>query len=117
MFLILATLIFLLTYFEARHSDPYEVAERFLYTDARVKEAVGPVARVDFRFWDGFEYSGGEAKFTFTVIGRNGASVTDVHLRSLSGAWSVLTVELRDGGGLASRIVGFTAEREVSPIG
>lgn len=103
-------LLFVVLYFTERHSDSYEAAERFLASDARVASFVGPVARVDFKFWAGFEavasLNGGEAHYTFEVAGSKGVSTIEVHLRSSSGIWQVVTADARFSGGTVSRIVG-----------
>lgn len=104
------SLLLAVLYVVARHTDPYEAAERFLLSDVRVSAAVGSVNRVDFKFWEGFHFAsssnGGEANFTFEVAGSRGSSVVDVHLRSASGVWRVVTADLRAPGGDAVRIVG-----------
>jgi len=107
---VFASLLFAVLYFTERHSDSYEAAERFLASDARVASIVGPVSRVEFKFWEGFEavssVNGGEAHYTFEVAGSKGVSTVKVHLRSSSGVWRVVTADVRASDGTTSRIVG-----------
>lgn len=114
-------LLLALLYVVARHTDPYEAAERFLMSDARVSAAVGPVKQIDFKFWDGFHFisssNGGEANFTFEVTGGKGVSTIEVHLRSSSGTWHVVTADVRAPGGVATRIVGRTLVPTAAPVG
>jgi hypothetical protein len=102
--LFLALLLGLL-YFVTRNSEPYETAEQFLLSDGRIASAVGPVAQVNFRFWDGFDFTGGNARFTFGVTGSKGSFVVALDLRRSSGVWHVVTADVRALDGSTSRIV------------
>ena len=112
---IFVPLLLVLLHVVARHTDPYEAAEQFLMSDARVAESVGSVARVDFKFWDGFHFAsssnGGEANFTFDVSGSKRVSTIEVHLRSSSGVWRVVIAEVRSSNGETARIVGAAERR------
>lgn len=94
-------------YFFARNTESYEVAEHFLRSDGRIASAVGPVAQVNFKFWEGFHFTGGEASFTFDVTSGKGTSVVSLQLRRSSGVWSVTAADVRAADGSTSRIVGF----------
>ncbi len=112
---VVALIIFLalflpLLYTVARHTEPYETAEQFLLSDDRVASSVGPVDRIDFRFWEGFHFTGGDANFTFEVTGSKGTSIIEMHLRNSSGVWRVVTADVRASDGSTSRIVGFALE-------
>lgn len=104
------SLFLALLYVVARHTDAYEAAQRFIASDARVIESVGSVTRVDFKFWEGFHFTssanGGEANFTFEVVGSKGVSIIEVHLRSSSGVWRVVIADVRSANGATARIVG-----------
>lgn len=103
-------LLLALLFVVERNSDPYEAAERFLSSDVRVAAAVGPVTRIKFKFWAGFDVvsssNGGVANYTFEVTGSKGVSMIEVHLRSSSGVWQVVTADVRSSEGATSRIVG-----------
>ena len=104
-----ASLLFAVLYITERHSDSYEAAERFLASDTRVASIVGPVSRVEFKFWEGFEavssFNGGEAHYTFEVTGSKKMSTVGVHLRSSSGVWRVVAADVRASDGATLRIV------------
>lgn len=111
---VVALIIFLalflpLLYVVARHTEPYETAERFLLSDSRISSSVGPVSRVEFRFWDGFHFTGGDATFAFEVTGSKGTSIIELHLRSSSGVWRVVTADVRTLDGSTTRLVGSSA--------
>ena len=109
-----------LLYVVARHTDPYEAAEQFLSSDARVSAAVGPVTRIDFKFWDGFTFNsssnGGNANFTFAVTGTKGVSVIEVHLRSSAGVWRVVIADVRASDGTSARLVGAACVPSTSAL-
>jgi hypothetical protein len=117
---VFTSLLLTLLYVVTPNTDPYEAAERFLSSDTRVTAVVGPVARTRFRFWDGFHFISsancGEANFTFEVAGSKGASIIEVHLRSSSGVWHVVTADIRSSDGAASRIVGTASEPSRSAL-
>ncbi|RVT47272.1 hypothetical protein [Rubrivivax albus] len=119
--IVFASLLFAVLYFTERHSDSYKAAERFLASDARVASVVGPVTRVEFKFWEGFQAvsssNGGEAQYTFEVNGSKGSSIIEVHLRSSSGVWRVVTADVRAVDGSTSRIVGMTLVPAAVPLG
>jgi hypothetical protein len=109
---VFVSLLLTLLYVVTRQTDAYEAAERFVSSDARVAESVGTVTRIDFKFWEGFQFmssaNGGEANFTFEVVGsKGGISIIEVHLRSSSGTWRVVTADIRSSEGATSRIVGM----------
>lgn len=108
--------LFGLLYVVARHTDPYEVAERFLMSDAHISSSIGPVTRVDLRFWDGFHFTGGDANFTFEVMGSKGVAVVEVSLRRSSGAWHVVTADVRASDGKTSRLVGLALGSSASTL-
>ena len=104
------SLLLSLLYGVTPRTDAYEAAERFVLADARVAESVGSVIRAEFKFWNGFHFTsssnGGEANFTFEVVGSKKVSTVEVHLRSSSGVWRVVTADVRTSDGATSRIVG-----------
>jgi hypothetical protein len=96
-----------LLYFFTRTTEPYETAEHFLRSDGRIVTAVGQVAQVNFKFWEGFHFTGGDASFTFEVTGSKGASVVALQLKRTAGQWRVVAADVRAADGSTSRIVGF----------
>lgn len=112
-------LLLISIYVLTRHTASYEAAEKFLMSDARVSSAVGPVERIKFKFWDGFDFSslpnGGEATFTFEVTSIKGTSIVELHLRSSSGTWRVTAAEVRAPRSLAARIVRTEFSQGVTP--
>lgn len=106
-FVVFVPLMLGLLYFFTRNTEPYETAEHFLRSDGRIASAVGPVAQVNFKFWQGFHFTGGEASFTFEVTGSKGASLVELQLQRSAGTWRVIAADVRAADGSTSRIVGF----------
>lgn len=105
--IVFVPLMFGLLYFFARNTEPYETAENFLRSDGRIASAVGQVAQVSFRFWEGFHFTGGEASFTFEVAGDKGTAVVALQLRRSSGTWRVIAADVRAAAGSTARVVKF----------
>ena len=91
--------LLLMLYLGARHSDAYGKAKRFVSRDSRISSLIGPVHRVDFRFWRGFSVTGHDADFTFLATGGGGSYIVDVRLRHRHGAWRVHDADIRTGDG------------------
>ena len=110
-----ALFLFVLLYVVVRQTDPYEAAEKFVASDARVSALVGSVSRVKLKFWNGFQFisssNGGEANFTFEVTGSERVSTIEVNLRSSAGVWRVVTADIRSDNGVVARIVGVLGFR------
>lgn len=102
-------------YFFTRTTEPYEAAEHFLRSDARIASAVGPVTQVNFKIWEGFHFTGGEANFTFEVAGSKGESVVALQLQRSAGTWRVIAADVRAADGSTSRIVGFASTQFGKP--
>jgi Cytochrome oxidase complex assembly protein 1 len=121
MLAVLSIALFAFLYFDAKSSDPYAAAEHFISTDSRVSEVVGSVSQTKFKYWEGFQIvsaaNGGTANFTFEVVGSKSTSLVEVHLRSSSGVWQVVTADVRTPDGAASRIVGTTASLSACAAG
>src|SRR5258708_22060979 len=90
-------------YLVARNTDPYEEAERFISTDRRVGDLVGPITKADFAFWDGFDFDGSTAVFSFHVIGAKGDFIVTTHLTSNAGRWRVSSVDIHPETGSGAR--------------
>lgn len=114
--IVFAPLMLGLLYFSARNAEPYEVAEYFLRSDQRIASVVGPVAQINFKFWEGFHFTGGDASFTFEVTGSKGASVVVLHLQRSAGAWRVIAADVRPAGGSTSRVVGLVLDNPSTDI-
>lgn len=118
---VIALVVFLvlflpLLYVVARHTEPYDTAEQFLLSDSRIASSVGPVSQINFRFWDGFHFTGGDAAFTFEVTGSKGTSIVELHLRSASGVWRVVTADVCAPDGSTSRVVWFALESSAARL-
>ena len=101
-------LLLLTIYFVATKTDAYEEAERFVHSDPRLLDTVGPVAEVHFRFWNGFQFTGCAANFSFEVVSQKGAFPVDVYLRCNAGRWRVESADIRSPDGQLKRIVGYS---------
>jgi len=102
MFSVVLVLLTVTLFFVAIHTDAYEEAERFTRQDSRVIALIGNVKEVNFRFWDGFEFtsagSGGEANFVLNVVGVNKKAVIDFRLHCLANRWYEEVVYIRVNG-------------------
>lgn len=89
----------------AQNTDSYAVAERFVWTDARIVHEVGQVEGVKFKFWNGFDFAStsdlGGANFTFDVAGANCSVMVQVYLHKKSGVWQVVLANARQKDGAA----------------
>jgi len=110
--------VFFVAVFNARHSDPHEAAEEFVSSDDRIRELVGQVTHVNFRFWDGFHATewanGGNANYFFGVDGKLKKSVVKVRLIGRQGRWSVVAASIRFPNGAILPIVGKIGDAETS---
>jgi hypothetical protein len=102
---IVLPLLLLTLYFVTKSTEAYEEAERFVSADARVVDAIGRISRVEFKFWEGFEFTGSEANFSYEVMSEKGAFTIEVHLRKTSGKWHTETASIRAQNGMEKRIV------------
>ena len=98
-------------YFVVTKTDAYEEAEHFVHSDPRLLDAVGPVAEVRFRFWNGFQFTGCTANFSFEVVSPKGAFPVDVYLRCDAGRWKVERADIRSSDGQPKRVVGNSKSR------
>jgi hypothetical protein len=98
-------LLFLISlYLVTKNTEAYEAAENFVATDARVAAAIGPVKRTDFKFWNGFEFTGSDANFSIGAVADKGEFVIEVRLHCLSGTWQVEEADIRARDGTQTRI-------------
>lgn len=97
-------LLLLTLYFVAKNTDAYEEAERFVAQDARVAASIGNVKKIDFRFWEGFEFTGSNANFSIEATSDKGTFIVDVRVRSVAGAWRVEAADIRARDGTLIRI-------------
>lgn len=104
--------------FVTRNSDSYEAAEAFVSSDGRIRQMLGPVTRVNFRFWDGFHAvesaNGGNANYSFAVVGEQKQSVVKVRLVGRRGQWNVVAASIRFPDGAIQPIVGKIEDAETS---
>ena len=99
-------------HFLATKTDAYKEAERFVHSDPRLLDTVGPVAEVHFRFWNGFEFTGCAANLPFEVVGQKGAFLVDVYLRCNAERWQVESADIRSSDGQLKRIVGNSGAQD-----
>jgi hypothetical protein len=98
-------LLLLGLYLVTKNTDAYEEAARFVEQDARVAASIGTVKKTDFKFWEGFEFTGNNANFSVKATSDRGTFVVDVRLRCVAGAWRVEAADIRGQGGTLTRIV------------
>ncbi len=91
-------LLLLTIYLVTTNTDAYAEAARFVTQDARVTAAIGAVQKSDFKFWDGFEFTGNTANFSIEATSDKGKFVVNVRLRCIAGIWRVETADIEEAG-------------------
>lgn len=98
-------LLLLTLYLVAKNTDAYEEAERFVARDIRVATSVGQVKKTNFKFWEGFEFTGSNANFSIEATSEKDVFIIDVRLRCVAGTWRVEAADIRARDGTQTRIV------------
>lgn len=97
-------LLLLGLYIVTKNTDAYEEAARFVAEDDRVAASIGIVKKTDFRFWEGFEFTGRNAHFSIGATSDKGTFVVDVYLHSVAGEWNVEAANIREHDDTLTRI-------------
>ena len=88
--------LFLLTlYLVTKNNAAYIAAERYISEDIRIIDSIGHAKRIEFNFWEGFNYTGSDANFVFNVVSEKGAYTVEINLGKASGIWHVKTSVIR----------------------
>ncbi len=99
-------LLLLTLYVVTRNTDAYEEAERFVAQDARVVASIGRVTKTDFKFWEGFEFTGSNANFSIEAMTEEGTFIVDVRLRCSAGTWRLEMADILAHDGTQIHIPG-----------
>lgn len=92
-------------YVVTKNTDAYEEAVRFVAQDTRVAASIGKVKKTDFKFWEGFEFTGSKANFSIEASSEKGTFIVDVRLHSAADVWHVESADIRGSDGAPIRIV------------
>jgi len=82
-------------YIVTKNNPAYIAAETYISEDMRISDSIGNTKRIDFNFWEGFNYTGSEANFLFKVFSEKGIYTIEVNLGKTSGLWYVKSSEIR----------------------
>lgn len=93
--LVYLPLFLLVLYLVTKNNPAYIAAEHYISEDIRMIDSIGHSKRIEFNFWEGFNYTGNEANFVFNVISEKGTYTIEINLGKTSGIWHVKTSEIR----------------------
>lgn len=91
-------------YLTVTRDQGYLESELFVRQDDRLALEIGSVKKVNFKFWNGFEFSGSNGNFIFEVATERGIFIVDVRIRQFSGVWHVVSADFRDAKGQYQRL-------------
>lgn len=86
-------------------SEDYIEATQFIGTEGQISAAIGPVKKINFRFFRGFESGGGRANYKFRVEAEKGVFDIEVFLRRSNNTWRVQTVNVHDLDGSPRHVI------------